>query len=63
MSEVTGNLIIAGQDIFAGIDEEDVTKIPLAIVIEFKDKESLKKAMKKQKVEFTVFEPDNETCD
>jgi len=56
MSDFNGNVVVAGESIYAGIDETDISEIPLAIVIEFKDRSSLKKAMEEQKVEFTIFE-------
>jgi hypothetical protein len=51
-----GNVVIAGDLVFAGIDEDDRSECPLAIVIEFKTKEDMRKAIESGYATFTMFE-------
>ena len=51
-----GRLVMMGDKIYSGIDEDDICEVPLAIVIEFEDMESLARAIRSGKAEFTLFE-------
>ncbi len=51
-----GNVVIAGDKVFAGIDEEDRSEINHSIVVEFPDAESMKNAIRSGAAEFTVFD-------
>lgn len=54
MSEA--NIVIAGDKVYAGIDEYDRSECTNAIVIEFTSQEEMGEAIRKGSVEFTVFE-------
>lgn len=56
MSKKTGNVVIAGDKVFAGIDESDRSTCRHAMVIEFKTPEDLAKALREGVASFTVFE-------
>lgn len=43
--EVTARAVMMGSSIYAGIDRNHVEEIPLAIVLEFSDRESLRAAL------------------
>ena len=49
------DVVIAGQDIYAGIDETERSKLPYAMVVEFESKEAFIKAMNERKIEFSWF--------
>lgn len=49
------DVVIAGDHIFAGIDEEDQSKVSCAIVIQFDNKEQMTEAMRSRSVDFTYF--------
>ena len=51
-----GNIVIAGEKIYAGIDEDDRSEVSLAMVIEFKSKDEMRKAMQSGYATFTMFE-------
>lgn len=50
------NVVVAGDKVYAGVDVDDQTSIPHAIVIQFKSKEDYAAAMRSGTVEFTLFE-------
>ncbi|GEM_PF-4390729 len=56
MSNPKGNVVMAGDKVYAGIDEDDRSEVSNALVIEFKNPEEFHKAVKACKVEFTLFE-------
>ena len=56
MSNAVGNVVIAGDRIYAGIDEGDVTKLTLSVVIEFKSAAEIRKAFKEKTIDLTFFE-------
>ncbi len=56
MNNKTGNVVIAGDKIYAGIDEDDGSEIPHSIVIEFENNEAMRKALRSGEARFTVFE-------
>ena len=56
MSDKNPNVVTAGEGVFTGIDEDEITRLELAIVIEFSSKEQLAKALQDRKVDFTLFE-------
>lgn len=43
--EVRGKVVMMGSSIFAGIDRHHVEEIPMALVLEFSDRESLRAAL------------------
>jgi hypothetical protein len=49
------NVVIAGDKVFAGIDEDDCSEVSFAMVIQFQSKEQFVKAMKDRSVEFEWF--------
>lgn len=60
---VKPDLVIAGDVVFAGIDEDDVSEIKKhSIVICFEDRSQFSAALRAGRVEFTVFgnEPGDE---
>jgi len=56
MSAYKANVVIAGDAIYAGIDEHDAAEIPTSILIQFPTQEALGQALRSGHVEFTVFE-------
>ena len=57
------NVIIAGDAIYAGIDEEDITKIKNAVVIEFESKEQMGEALRARKFNFDFMRFDDDDSD
>ena len=53
--EAKGNLVIAGDKVYAGFDKGDQSEFTNAMVIEFKSAEDLRKAFNEGRVEFTLF--------
>lgn len=54
-----GNVVIAGDEVFASIEEfpeEPLTCVKWAMVIEFDSKEAFQQAWKSGSCEFTIFE-------
>ena len=50
-----GNVVLAGNKIYAGFDKDDQSECTNAMVIEFKSAEDLRKAFNEARVEFTLF--------
>ncbi len=55
-----GNVVIAGDLVYAGIDEDDRCEVCNALVIEFEDPASLRRAIMTGQAAFTVFEPEHD---
>lgn len=55
-SRALGNVVIAGREIYAGTEEGESDLCRHALVIEFPDKESIKKAIQDGACRFTLFE-------
>ncbi len=53
---VEGNVVVAGDKVYAGIDEDDRCEVCHAVVIEFKDEADFRKAITTGKANFTLFE-------
>ena len=53
--EAKGNVVIAGDKVYAGVDNDDQSECTNAMVIEFKSAEDLRKAFNEARVEFTLF--------
>ena len=54
------NVIIAGDAIYAGIDENDQAEIKNAVVIEFESKEQMGEILRSRSMEFDFFRIDDE---
>ena len=52
---VEGNVVIAGDKVYAGIGEDDRCEVCHAVVIEFKDEADFRRAITAGKVNFTLF--------
>jgi hypothetical protein len=50
-----GNVVIAGETIFSGLDEDSVSKCKIAMTIEFDSKEDMRAAMASGYATFTLF--------
>lgn len=60
MKEKKPDIFMAGDAIYAGIDEEDAQEYPLCVVVQFQSKEQLKAAMQTGNIRCTVFGDDRE---
>jgi len=49
------DIVIAGDVIYAGIDSDDQSEIPCAVVIQFENKEQMCEAMRSRSINFTYF--------
>lgn len=52
------NVVIAGDEIHAGIDEDDRSKVKNAIVIEFESAEQMGEILRSRTMEFDFFRVD-----
>jgi hypothetical protein len=55
-----GNVVIAGDTVYAGIDEDDRCEVHNALVIEFRDPANFRRAIRTGWAAFTVFESEND---
>ena len=53
------NVVIAGREIWAGLDEFDAAEVSMAMVVTFPDRESLQSAIQSGRCEFDVFRDDS----
>lgn len=54
------NVVVAGDAIYAGIDEDEQTEIKNAIVIEFESAQQMREILRSRKMEFDFFRDDSE---
>ncbi len=55
-----GNVVIAGDLVYAGIDEDDRSEVRNALVIEFENPAGFRRAIMTGQAVFTVFEPEHD---
>lgn len=55
-SNPRGNVVIAGDKVYAGIDEDDQAEVSNAMVIEFETPEEFKAAISSGQASFTIFD-------